>query len=294
MALYPQSPIEPDLVDLAASIHPLPDMPKQVIELDSIAYNVLCEGPDGGSVVVLLHALMSNLHIWDSTVAALHRAGFRTLRYDFVGHGETPPPVQQRLYHFDDFTRHIDQMISIALPACELHGIVGCSMGGVIAIRYALMYPGKAKKIASCESPGLTSLEENKVKWRQRIKQFQSEGIEPLAKQTVDRWFPDPCDPEIRDKCHQLTKTCSLEGYIICAEGIMNYDYTDQLSDIREEKVMVLVGENDEAVGRMEVLQDVAARIDGAKYVAMPDTGHIPPMHQSKEFERILLTFMVE
>jgi 3-oxoadipate enol-lactonase len=56
--------------------------------------------------------------------------------------------------------------------------------------------------------------------------------------------------------------------------------------------VMVLVGENDEAVGPPEILKGVAEGIKGSEYVVVEDAGHLPPMHRAEEFERIVLDFL--
>ena len=87
---------------------------------------------------------------------------------------------------------------------------------------------------------------------------------------------------------------CTLEGYGICAEGIMNYDYESEFREIwgEGEKVMVLVGKNDEAVGPPEILKSVADGIKESRYVVFKDAGHLPPMHRVEEFDRIVLNFL--
>lgn len=266
------------------------------MDIDGIKFNLRHEGDPDKPLVVLCHALMSNLHMWDSTVAALTKAGFSTLRYDHIGHGQTSTPAADQVgkIHFDAFCRHIHDMVEKTTPGKPPFGFIGCSMGGVLALRYALLYPGALTKVVSCDAPGMTSLEESKPKWRERIELFRSQGVEALARITVDRWFPDPCSPAVREEALGHTTTCTLAGYVTCAEGIMNYDYTSELSKIQTEHVMVLAGENDEAIGPPEILVDVAAKIRGARHVAMPDTGHIPPMHSAEEFERIVISFLQE
>jgi 3-oxoadipate enol-lactonase len=273
--------------------------PTTTMEIDGITFNILHEGNPTHPLIILCHALMSNLHMWDSTVRALHAAGFSTLRYDHVGHGATtfPPTPASRVgsIHFDTFCAHIHSMVERTTPGRAPFGFIGCSMGGVLALRYAMLYPGQLKKVVSCDAPGMTSLEESKSKWRERIAMFEKEGVEALAKVTVKRWFPDPCPQGVREEAFRQTVTCSLAGYVTCAEGIMDYDYEEELEKVGEgEDVMVLAGENDEAIGPPEILADVARRVKGARHVVMPDTGHIPPMHQPEEFERIVIAFLKE
>jgi 3-oxoadipate enol-lactonase len=284
-------------------------MVSRTMTIENISFHVAEEGPPDGPLVVLSHALMANNHMWDSTVLALHKAGYRTLRYDHIGHGHTPPPHASSSgskSHFDDFTRHIRQLVELATapspvpsrtedpPRGQVHAIIGCSMGGVLALRYAMLYPGTALHIICCDAPGMTSLEASKSKWRARLTQFRAECVENLASATVERWFPDPCEARIKEKALEQTRVCTLEGYEICAEGIMNYDYEGDFRKIGDggEKVMVLVGENDEAVGPPEVLRGVAEGIQGSEYVVVKDAGHLPPMHKAEEFERIVLDFL--
>jgi 3-oxoadipate enol-lactonase len=285
-------------------------MVSKTVTVANVSFHVLDEGPQNGPLVVLSHALMADNRMWDSTVLALHKAGYRTLRYDHMGHGRTPPPPGSSAgfskYHFDDFTRHIRQLIEQATTSSpanprpehssrvQLHAVIGCSMGGVLALRYAMLYPGTASYIICCDAPGMTSLETSKTKWRARLAQFRAEGVDNLASATVERWFPDPCEEAVKEKALQQTRACTLEGYEVCAEGIMNYDYETEFRRIGEvgEKVMVLVGENDAAVGPPEILKGVAEGIKGSEYVVVEDAGHLPPMHRAEEFERIVLDFL--
>lgn len=259
----------------------------QTVSIDNISYYVVDEGPPDGPLVVLSHALMANHHMWDSTVLALHKAGYRTLRYDHVGHGHTtPPPVTlsaSSKYHVDDFARHLHQLVQHATVSAsptqprtqdssrgqQVHAVIGCSMGGVLALRYAMLYPGSASHIVSCDAPGMTSLEASKPKWRVRLAQFRAHGVEDLARATVERWFPEPCEQAVKAEALVQTRACTLRGYEVCVEGIMSYDYEAELGRVGKggQKVMVLVGEKDEAVGPEEVLRGVAGRIPGCKYV---------------------------
>jgi 3-oxoadipate enol-lactonase len=167
-------------------------------------------------------------------------------------------------------------------------------MGAVLALRYAMLYPGSASHIVSCDALGMVSLEASKPKWRARLAQFRAHGVEDLARVTVERWFPEPCEQAVKAEALAQTRACTLRGYEVCAEGIMSYDYDADLGRVGErgEKVMVLVGEKDEAVGPEEVLRGVADRIPECEYVVVKDAGHLPPMHKKEEFESILLDFL--
>lgn len=283
-------------------------MAERVVEVEGIAYYTIYEKPSNPSpnhapLVFLSHALMANHHMYDESVKALLSAGYRTLRYDHIGHNKTPAPksysssLEKPAYHFDDFTRHMRKILVAVTGSSKIHAIVGCSMGGVLTLRYLMMYPGDVKYAVSIGAPGMTSPEAAKPLWTQRIEQLEKDlkdGGDLLYQATAERWLPG--DEERSKKARALaleeTKTCSLNGYKICADAIRTYDYTSQLGKIRGTKCMVLAGSRDTAVGPKEVLQNVAKSIHGAEYVWLEGAGHLPPIHLPDEFNKILLDFI--
>lgn len=116
-------------------------MAESNVEVEGINYHTIFEPPDSqdkdAPCVLLVHALMSNLNMYDSTVRALHKAGYSTLRYDHVGHHNTPPPqtatTERRMsisgqlaYHMDDLTRHMHQLVKERTGQTHLAAVIGC------------------------------------------------------------------------------------------------------------------------------------------------------------------------
>ena len=274
------------------------------LQIDSITYNYLLEGPPNRPVILLIHALMSNLHMWDSTVLALNKANYQTLRFDHIGHNLTPPPPpndQSQLYTTETITRHMHTLVTQATHQSHLKAVIGCSIGGVLALRYAMLYPSEVETAISLCAPGIKSLEKAKALWTQRIQQFEideGEETDTLCRATVDRWLPgdEPHDEAVRAEALKHVKTCTLDGYKVLADAIRGYDYSDQLRRLDGVKCVVVAGGRDGAVDA-ELLRDVAARIhapEGARFVLMDDAGHIPPMHRAEEFEALVLTALEE
>ncbi|WP_028934899.1 alpha/beta fold hydrolase [Pseudonocardia spinosispora] len=95
-------------------------------------------GPHGGDVVVLVGGLTVPLFYWDSTVAALHAHGLRTLTYSGYGRGWSDR-VQGR-YDEALFARQLDELVrELDLPTP--HHLVGTSMGALVAMTHALAHP---------------------------------------------------------------------------------------------------------------------------------------------------------
>ena len=262
-------------------------------------------------LVLLSHALMADHTMYDSTVQALNNAGYDTLRYDHIGHGGDAgtgmkhAEWQGRSWDFDDFTRHMHSIVEMVVGKedVELEAVVGCSMGGVLVLRYAMLFgqeyarsAGKKLKVVSMGSPGVKVLEGSEERWEERKQVFRKEGVEVLAHRTAERWMPDPVPDGVRERAEVMCRRTTLEGYEKCAEGIVSYDYSSkgELEALKKDDVadtLVIRGEKDSAVGPESISIDVAERV-GGKFIGMKVVGHLPPMHDANGFERILLDFL--
>jgi pimeloyl-ACP methyl ester carboxylesterase len=86
------------------------------------------DGPETGPVVMLSNSLASNLAMWDRQVPALTAVGYRVLRYDSRGHGQSAVPV-------GPYT--MDQLTADAVALQDAFGLekvhfCGLSMGGMV------------------------------------------------------------------------------------------------------------------------------------------------------------------
>lgn len=103
------------------------------------------EGPVAGPPVVLIHGFSVPLFNWDHTVPALIRTGFRVLRYDLYGRGLSDRPRTD--YTKDLFDRQLHELLE-ALKIKAPVDLVGLSMGGAVAIIFAVRRPDKVAKLA--------------------------------------------------------------------------------------------------------------------------------------------------
>ena len=108
------------------------------VELDQGVVHYYLEGPDDAPLVVLIHGFSVPSYVWEPTTAYLNKNGYRTLRYDLYGRGYSDRP--DLVY---DITLFEDQLAGL-IDRLQLNGpvsVVGLSMGGPVADRYANKYP---------------------------------------------------------------------------------------------------------------------------------------------------------
>lgn len=274
-----------------------------MLSIDGFTYYTLLEHPPESSppnnrCVLLVHALMSNLNMWDATVKALHEAGYSTLRFDHIGHARSPlPPSDQGSVHMDEITRHMREIVKATGCQEPIRAVIGCSIGGVLALRYAMLFPGAVARVVSICAPGAKAPEAAHALWSQRIEQFRDDvqhGTDKLHHATVDRWFAGDCaDESARAECLRHVKTCSLQGYELLANTIRDYDYVDQLPRLRGKPCLVVAGSADTA-SSTDVLQGIAQEVGEREAVVMEGAGHLPPMQQKEGFNDLMLGFLKE
>ena len=272
---------------------------EKTVSLDGTDFYTLLDHPPNPSTppkyILLVHALMSNHTMWDPTIQLLHSLGYSVLRYDHMGHNRTPPPSSSTTLHMDDLTRQMHALVHAATGQKTLSAVMGCSIGGVLALVYSLRYPNAVSDVISIAAPGIATPAAAPPLWRARIAQFEEDvrtGGEVLCKQTAERWVPgeEEGDVEARQKALEQVRTCGIEGYRILVGAICGYDYDGEVGGMKA-RTLVVAGGRDGAASP-EGLEELAGRLKDGRFVCLEEAGHLPPLHRPGEFNEVLKGFL--
>jgi pimeloyl-ACP methyl ester carboxylesterase len=117
-----------------------------------MAYMDLSRPGSNAPVVVLLHGKNFSGATWDRTAAALHEAGFRVVIPDQLGFGKSSKP-QAYQFSFQQLASNTRELLhSLGVTNAQ---ILGHSLGGMLAFRYALMYPSETRALILVDPLGL-------------------------------------------------------------------------------------------------------------------------------------------
>jgi pimeloyl-ACP methyl ester carboxylesterase len=105
-----------------------------------------------GKVVVLLHGKNFNGAYWKTTIEALTKSGYRVIAPDQVGFGKSSKPVGYQ-FTFQQLAQNTKALLN-HLGIGKIY-LLGHSMGGMIATRFTLMYPGMVSKLVLEDPLGL-------------------------------------------------------------------------------------------------------------------------------------------
>ncbi len=103
-----------------------------------------------GRTVVLLHGKNFSGAYWEPTIRVLTAEGFRVVVPDQIGFGKSTKPAafQFSFQVLADTTRALMDSLHI-----ERFAVVGHSMGGMLATRFALMFPERTEKLVLVNRP---------------------------------------------------------------------------------------------------------------------------------------------
>ena len=110
------------------------------------------EGRGGRGLAVLLHANPGDMRDYDAVVEHFRDAGFRTLRVDWPGYGQSAPPTGKATAL--SFASLLEELLH-HVEARELT-LVGNSVGGFAATRYALSHPENVRALILVSPGGFT------------------------------------------------------------------------------------------------------------------------------------------
>ncbi len=105
--------------------------------------DVAPQGTPNGHTVVLLHGNNFAGFYFGNVAEALRREGFRVIIPDQMGYGRSSKPIIP--YSFNDFARNTRAVLQA--EKIEKAMIVGHSMGGMLAARFATQYPAMTEKL---------------------------------------------------------------------------------------------------------------------------------------------------
>jgi len=99
-----------------------------------------------GAPVILIHGLAASLFDWADLLPALASNGCAGYALDLLGHGESYKPANLDDYHIDNVFDHFCswlERLGISAPLI----LVGHSLGGYLAMEYALRYPNRVRAL---------------------------------------------------------------------------------------------------------------------------------------------------
>src|SRR5437660_10613553 len=125
-----------------------------------------------GHTAVLLHGKNFCAGTWESTIRALTQAGYRAVAPDQIGFCKSSKPERYQ-YSFQQLAANTHALLEHLGVQRIL--LLGHSTGGMLAARYALLYPGEVEQLVLVNPIGLEDWKSLGVPWRSADAWYASE-----------------------------------------------------------------------------------------------------------------------
>jgi pimeloyl-ACP methyl ester carboxylesterase len=250
-------------------------------------YEIAGEGP----VVTLVHPGLWDSRTWDREFEAWSER-FRVLRYDLRGYGRSSRLDGGAYSHVRDLVALLDH-VGIARTA-----LVGCSMGGAIALDTTLEHPDLIAALVLV-APGLGGFEESEAEeawWDDRAGPIEAAieagDIEEAERLRLEIWAPlgteDEAGRRIRDiafdNLHEVTMDES-------GEEELDPPAAARLADVAV-PTLVLIAEHDPPDMR-RIGATLLAGIPGATGGTIEGADHVVNVRQPERFDEAVRPFLL-
>lgn len=251
-----------------------------------IAYEV--EG--NGEAVVLIHAGVASMRMWDHQVAGL-RDRHRVIRYDCRGFGLTETekvPFSNR----DDIAallNHLDE------PSAH---IVGLSRGGVIGLDFAIERPERVRSltVAAGGISGYESPASSPDAFEEAERAEERGDWDTLAEWETRYWVdgpgqsPDRVPPALRAQVHEWILSNYRAEKEYGEPQPLQPPAVGRLAELRS-PLLVMVGTLDDP-GTVESCEHLAAGVPGARLEIFDGAAHMLNLEQPERFTNLLRDFL--
>ena len=268
-----------------------------------------------GKTVTLLHGKNFNGAYWKTTIDALTKEGYRVIVPDQIGFGKSSKPVGYQ-FTFQQLTENTKAVLD------ELNidntFLLGHSMGGMLATRFALMYPEVVEKLI-LENP--IGLEDWKLvaPYNSIDDNYQKElaaTYESTRKYQLEFYYDNQWKPAYDEWVYLLTGWIEHPEYPTVAmnnaqtsDMIFTQPVLYEFEHIQAPTLLIIgtrdrtaIGKNDvkdkavrDQMGQYQILgKETQKKIPGSQLVELDNVGHMPHIETFDRFIEPLRKFLRE
>jgi pimeloyl-ACP methyl ester carboxylesterase len=243
-----------------------------------------------GRTVVLLHGLNFFGEYWEGTIEALAAEGFRVIVPDQVGFGRSSKPIIP--YSFQKKAANTKALIENL--GVEKAVILGHSMGGMLAARFAYSYPGTTDKLVLVNMIGMVDFRHLRP-WQSTDEIYQSEmnrSYEAIRQQQEAYYVEWQPEYEKYVRIHygwlqsadwpQLAMVRALNRQMLYSQPVAL-----EFAHLKV-PVLILSGKED-GPDFADQVRNTAGIIPDARLILLEDIGHNPHLEAPGLFHKTLI-----
>lgn len=258
---------------------------------------LIASGPESGPPVMMLHGWGASVYSFRHTIRAVAEAGYRAYAVDLPGHGRSDKPVLADAYREPALLDLVGAVLDrLHIETCD---VIGQSMGGRLALDFALTHPERVRSVYIINPIGtgpVTGLRLGQlvsrsplspIRWAVPVPRFAIRAILWFVYGSAGRYTE-------RDIDEYWAPSGDRRYAAALARLLLEYPWTPwaagALKDIRA-PVHLVLGASDRLVrARRDIVEAVLP--PGAVIEVVPRAGHIVQEETPSVVNRSLLAFL--
>jgi len=259
--------------------------------------------------VLLFHGKNFSSDYWAPTIAGLSQAGYRVIAPDQIGFGKSSKP--DVAYHFDDLAANTQALLKL-LKVNQV-SVIANSMGGMVGVRFARLYPNTVQKLILENPLGLEDYSKDvPPQQNDTLLKLEMAQTETSYRNFLKTYFPSwqPAYEQFVEIYVRIQKGPDYPAY--ARTSVLTYQMIAEkpvVNDLPQLKmpVLLVIGQKDRTVfGRRfappeavkllgnfpELGRKAQAAIPNAKLVPLDNVGHVPHIEVPDLFVKTVLEFL--
>jgi len=252
-----------------------------VVHGHKIAYNEAGKG----SVVILIHGLGADSRHWAANLGPLSES-FHVMTLDMIGYGQSDKPLMR--YTVENFVNYLHGFMGeLKIRRASL---VGNSLGGWIALDFAIRHPHLVDKLVLVDSAGLPP---------QASLKLPPGGLKPLLAlnlraffEFIDanrEWAAVDLGPNAFERHVENGDAYTVASSV--AEMATGKEFEDKKLGRVHAPTLIIWG-RDDALIPLPHGEELHQGIAGSQLLVIEGTGHIPMVGKPKEFNEAVRKFL--
>jgi pimeloyl-ACP methyl ester carboxylesterase len=231
-----------------------------------------------------LHRVGGGKAVWDRQVEHFRTLGYPCTAWDQPGYGQS---AMVEPYTFEKLAEALNALVP------ERAIIVGHSMGGLVAQEFYARYPAKVAALGLCFTSAAFAAGTDFAK------HFVAARIGPLdAGRTMAEIATDVMpaqrgritDKDSLERAERIMGAIPPATYRKAIQIITTFDRREDLPKIAVPAL--LVAGSDDVTATAQLMGAMAQKIPHAEFVVLRGCGHLGPMDQPEEFNKVLEGFL--
>jgi pimeloyl-ACP methyl ester carboxylesterase len=236
-----------------------------------------------GPAVLLVHSTASDRRMWDPQVDALAEAGFRAVRCDLPGFGDSPVPDKP----YDTAAEVLAVLDTLGVGTAA---VVGSSGGGAVAIELAARWPHRVSALTLlCTAiAGHRTGPQLRAFADREDALLEAGDVAGATELNVATWLGPRAGDEAREQLRRMQR----HAFEVQLAG----PDTEEIETPYEvgaiiARTLLVSGAHDLDDFR-RIAADLAGRLPAARHVELDWAGHLPSMEDPAAVNALLLDFL--